>query len=175
MRIARLVKQAKKGDKEALLQLINEQQDDYYRLALSYMGNSHDAMDAMEEMIVSLYRHIPKLKKNKSFYSWSKTILVNQCRQMLRKADRVVLLENFESDEFHSEDALLDGVAVQIENDEIPLTTTIRQDYVTGKNGKEYKERILLFDSTQLPVSITINGIHYEKKYGETVEIPVRK
>ncbi|WP_301109927.1 RNA polymerase sigma factor [Sporosarcina sp.] len=107
MRIARLVKRAKKGDKEALLQLISEQQDDYYRLALSYMGNSHDAMDAMEEMIVSLYRHIPKLKKNESFYSWSKTILVNQCRKMLHKADRVVLLEDFETDEFHSEDVSL--------------------------------------------------------------------
>ncbi|GKV64063.1 MULTISPECIES: RNA polymerase sigma factor [unclassified Sporosarcina] len=115
MRMARLVKLAKKGDKEALLQLISEQQDEYYRLALSYMGNSHDAMDAMEEMIVSLYRHIPKLKKNESFYSWSKTILVNQCRQMLRKADRLLLLESFESEEFHSEDVLLERTEQSID------------------------------------------------------------
>lgn len=55
MKVIRLVKKAKKGHKEALLELIMAQQDDYYRLALSYMGNPHDAMDAMEEMIVILY------------------------------------------------------------------------------------------------------------------------
>lgn len=96
MRAIRLVKKAKKGNKEALLQLIREQQDDYYRLALTYMGNPHDAMDAMEDMIVSLYHHIPQLKKEEAFYSWSKTILVNQCKQLLRKRKKVVLMENAE-------------------------------------------------------------------------------
>lgn len=94
MRVVRLVKKAKKGSKEALLQLVAEQQDEYYRLALTYMGNTHDAMDALEEMIVSLYLSIHQLKKEESFYSWSKTILVNRCKQMLRKRNRIVLMED---------------------------------------------------------------------------------
>lgn len=96
MRGVRLVKKAKKGDKEALLQLINEQQDDYYRLALTYMGNPDDAMDAMEDMIVSLYKHIAQLKKNEAFYSWSKTILVNRCKQLLKKQKSVVLIDEWD-------------------------------------------------------------------------------
>ncbi|MEK3933737.1 sigma-70 family RNA polymerase sigma factor [Sporosarcina sp. FSL W7-1349] len=96
MKAVWLVKKAKKGNKEALLQLIMEQQDDYYRLALTYMGNPHDAMDAMEEMIVSLYEKIGQLKKEDAFYSWSKTILVNRCKQMLKKRNRVVLMEEWE-------------------------------------------------------------------------------
>lgn len=96
MRVTRLVKKAKKGSKEALLQLISEQRDDYYRLALAYMGNPHDAMDAMEDMIVSLYQHIPQLTNDESFYSWSKTILVNRCKQILKKQNKVVLMENTE-------------------------------------------------------------------------------
>ncbi|MCM3638586.1 RNA polymerase sigma factor [Sporosarcina luteola] len=96
MKVVRLVKKAKKGHKEALLELIMAQQDDYYRLALSYMGNSHDAMDAMEEMIVSLYEKMGQLKKEESFYSWSKTILVNRCKQMLKKQGKVVLLDDWE-------------------------------------------------------------------------------
>lgn len=39
-----LVQKAKKRNKKALLQLVMQQKDDYYRLAYSYMGNSHDAM-----------------------------------------------------------------------------------------------------------------------------------
>ena len=96
MRIVRLVKQAKKGDKEALLELIAEQQDAYYRLAYSYMGNSHDAMDVVEDMIVSLYQSIHQLKKDASFYSWSKTILVNRCKKVLQQQNRIVLMKTLE-------------------------------------------------------------------------------
>lgn len=51
----KLVKKAQNGNKEALLQLILAKQDDYYRLAWSYMKNEHDALDVMEDMIVILY------------------------------------------------------------------------------------------------------------------------
>ena len=95
MNVVRLVKKAKKGSKEALLQLIMAEKDDYYRLALTYMGNTHDAMDAMEEMIVKVYEKIDQLKKEEAFYSWSKTILVNSCKSMLRKQKKLVLLDDW--------------------------------------------------------------------------------
>lgn len=84
MEVIRLVKKAKRGNKEALLQLIMNQKDDYFKLAYTYMGNQHDAMDAMEDMIVRLYENIHQLKKENSFYSWSKTILVNSCKSLLK-------------------------------------------------------------------------------------------
>lgn len=93
MNISRLVKQAQKGNKEALLQLIIAEQDAYYRLAHSYMRNEHDAMDAMEDMIVTLYEKLDQLQKGEAFYSWSKTILVNRCKTMLRKKVRYLPLE----------------------------------------------------------------------------------
>ncbi|UQZ37327.1 RNA polymerase subunit sigma-24 [Paenibacillus sp. PK3_47] len=92
---ARLVKQAKKGNKEALLQLIMSEKDIYYRLAYTYMGNSHDAMDAMEDMIVTLYEKIGQLKREEAFRSWSKTILVNSCKSLLKKRNKLVLLEDY--------------------------------------------------------------------------------
>ncbi|WP_090911253.1 sigma-70 family RNA polymerase sigma factor [Paenibacillus sp. cl141a] len=92
MRVSRLVKQAKRGNKEALLQLIIADQDAYYRLAYSYMGNEHDAMDAMEDMIVTLYEKLDQLQKSEAFYSWSKTILVNRCKTLLRKKERFLPL-----------------------------------------------------------------------------------
>jgi RNA polymerase sigma-70 factor (ECF subfamily) len=93
MNVSRLVKQAKKGNKEALLQLILDDQDAYYRLAFTYMGNKHDALDAMEDMIVMLYEKIDQLQKGEAFYGWSKTILVNRCKTLLRKKERYLPLE----------------------------------------------------------------------------------
>lgn len=94
MNAVRQIKQAKKGNKEALLQLIMADQDAYYRLALAYTGNEHDALDAMEEMIVLLYERIHQLRKEEAFYSWSKTILVHVCKALLRKRGRVILLDD---------------------------------------------------------------------------------
>ncbi len=91
-----LVKKAKRGNKDALLKLVMDQQHDYYRLAYTYVGNEHDAMDALENMIVILYEKIEQLKNPDSFYSWSKTILVNECRAILRKRKNVSFLEDEE-------------------------------------------------------------------------------
>ncbi|MFM9276651.1 RNA polymerase sigma factor [Paenibacillus jiagnxiensis] len=92
MNVSRLVKQAQKGNKEALLQLILADKDAYYRLAYSYMKNEHDAMDAMEDMIVTVYEKLDQLQKGEAFYSWSKTILVNRCKTILRNKERFHLL-----------------------------------------------------------------------------------
>nr|WP_085521906.1 sigma-70 family RNA polymerase sigma factor [Tuberibacillus sp. Marseille-P3662] len=100
MDVTQLVRKAKTGDKEALLTLIMEQEQDYYKLAFTYMGNRQDALDALEDMIVTLYEKIHQLKKAETFYSWSKTILANRCKSMLKKKRKVVLV-----DEWHHEAA----------------------------------------------------------------------
>lgn len=106
-----LVKEAKQGDKEALVQLIMAKKQDYYKLGYIYMKNSEDALDAMEDMIVILYECIHKLKKEESFYSWSKTILVNCCKNSLRKNKKIILLERtkeiFYEDTFQQKDEAL--------------------------------------------------------------------
>jgi RNA polymerase sigma factor (sigma-70 family) len=89
-----LVKEAKHGDQEALVQLIMAQKQDYYKLAYIYMKNHEDTLDVMQNMIVKLYENIAKLKKDEAFYSWSKTILVNCCKNQLRKNNRVISFDN---------------------------------------------------------------------------------
>ena len=88
-----LVKRARKGDKDALLQLIMKRQDDYYRIAWSYTKNKDDALDAMEDMIVQLYENIHTLKKLDAFSSWSKKILINCCHALYRKRKEAIYVE----------------------------------------------------------------------------------
>lgn len=88
-----LVKKAKKGDKEALLKLILQEKDNYYRLAYVYMKNQQDAEDMVQEMILSLYDNIRNLRKEESFFSWSKTILVNLCKRSLDSRKRAIPVE----------------------------------------------------------------------------------
>lgn len=91
-----LIKQAKQGDKDALVQLIMAQKQDYYKLAYVYMRSPEDAMDAMADMIVILYENIGRLKNEGSFYSWSKTILVNCCKNSLKKKSKVIAMDTLQ-------------------------------------------------------------------------------
>lgn len=88
-----LIKRAKKGDKDALVELIMDRKEEYYKLAYVYMGNSEDALDALEDMILVLYDNIGKLRNDDKFYSWSKTILVNKCKKMLKDKKKIILID----------------------------------------------------------------------------------
>jgi RNA polymerase sigma factor (sigma-70 family) len=89
-----MIKRAKMGDKEILIDLIMSQKQDYYRLAYIFMKNQDDSLDAMEDMILKVYENIQRLKDDVAFYSWSKTILVNCCKSNLRRKNRVILIRN---------------------------------------------------------------------------------
>lgn len=91
-----LIKQAKAGNKESLLKLVMLQEMDYYKLAYVYMKNPDDSMDVMQDMIIILYENISKLKKDSSFYSWSKTILVNLCKKRLKEKQKIVSIDSIQ-------------------------------------------------------------------------------
>jgi len=89
-----LVEKAKSGDKEALIKLIMDKKQEYYKLAYVYMKNEADALDALSDMIVILYENIHQLKRDEAFCSWSKTILINCCKKILNKRKKIIYLEN---------------------------------------------------------------------------------
>ncbi|WHH57130.1 sigma-70 family RNA polymerase sigma factor [Petroclostridium sp. X23] len=97
---ADLVIKAKQGDEESLVQLIMLQKQDYYKLAYVYMKNEEDALDAIEDMIVTLYENIYRLKNNEAFYSWSKTILINRCKALLKKKKKVMSIECIQEERY---------------------------------------------------------------------------
>jgi len=107
-----MIKRAKMGDKEVIIELIMRQKQDYYRLAYTFMKNQDDALDVMEDMILKVYENIKKLNDDTAFYSWSKTILVNCCKNNLRRKNRVILISNIpvgsHEDVFQVKDEQLD-------------------------------------------------------------------
>lgn len=97
------------------MQLIMAEKDRYYKIAFAYMGNQHDALDALEEMIVIVYDKIDQLKDEALFYSWSNTILVNKCKALLRKQKKLVLVEEWGGDDGSSQRFLADNPYVSSE------------------------------------------------------------
>lgn len=67
--------------------------EDLYRLAYYYLGNPQDAEDAVGETVLKAYEKFDSLRSKEAFRAWIFAILVNQCRNQLRRKKRRVVVE----------------------------------------------------------------------------------
>lgn len=87
------VEQARKGDKQAYVELIESYSQDLYKVAMGYFGNDDKAADAIQDAIVSGYENIHKLRKPEYFKTWLIRILINKCNSRKRADSRFTSLE----------------------------------------------------------------------------------
>ena len=60
----------------------------FYRCALRVLGNAADAEDAVQEALLSAYRHIDQFKGQSQMTTWLTTIVRNSALMQLRKRGR---------------------------------------------------------------------------------------
>lgn len=77
----------------AFAQLVDRNLDRAYRIAGVILGNSQDAEDATHDAIVQAWRSFAGLKDANRFEAWFQRILVNICRDRLRKRRRSPVTE----------------------------------------------------------------------------------
>lgn len=73
--------------------LVDRDLDRAYRIAGVILGNSPDAEDATHDAIVQAWRSYALLKDATRFEAWFQRILVNVCRDRLRKRHRTPVTE----------------------------------------------------------------------------------
>lgn len=88
-----MVAKAKGGNKEAFLEIINENRANIYRVAKGILRNEEDIEDAIQNTIINAYENIKTLKKDEYFKTWITRILINECNSIFRKNKRFVVLE----------------------------------------------------------------------------------
>jgi len=83
-----LVQQAKAGDRNAFAALVSAYEGKIYNLALRYLGNREDALDASQEVFLRVFRFLPGFQEESGFSTWIYRIGVNVCKDMLIKRSR---------------------------------------------------------------------------------------
>lgn len=89
-----LIKQAKKGDVDCFEELIKEYQQFAYNIALKMTRNAEDAKDLTQEAFVKVYKNMNKYREDSKFSTWLYRIVVNTCKDFLRKKKDVALGED---------------------------------------------------------------------------------
>ena len=85
-----LISRAKKHDKAAFQQLIEQHEKAMYQMAKSILKNDDDVADAMQETILTCWEKIDTLKKDRYFKTWLIRILINNCNAVFRQRMRSI-------------------------------------------------------------------------------------
>lgn len=65
--------------------LMQKREDKLYKIAYSYMKNNEDVLDCVQDSIVKALENFDKLKNTEYFDTWLVRILINTCKDSLRK------------------------------------------------------------------------------------------
>lgn len=79
--------------KEELNNMIRDNQEKYFRIAMSYMKNKDDSLDVLHNAIVKAIQNCPKLRKPRYMDTWFCKILMNECLIFLKKKEKELLME----------------------------------------------------------------------------------
>ena len=66
-----LIRLAQAGDQRAFRQLIQEAHSRMWAVCLSTTGNRHDAEDALQNALTSIWRNIGKFEPRAKFSTWA--------------------------------------------------------------------------------------------------------
>jgi RNA polymerase sigma-70 factor, ECF subfamily len=105
-----LVDMAARGDRTAFEQLVETRVDRIFRTACAILGNEADARDATQEAFITAWVQVPRLRDTTRFDAWLNRVILNACRDALRKRrrSREIDLEGFESQTADSQGEVAD-------------------------------------------------------------------
>lgn len=89
---AECLRRAQAGDPQALTELILGQQHYVYSIAMSVLHQPEDAADLTQEAFIRLIRVLPQYSGESRFTTWLYRLVVNLCRDELRRRGRQVQL-----------------------------------------------------------------------------------
>ena len=82
-----LIARAQNGDLDAFCLLVSGHQRVMYALALRFCSNHHDAEDLVQDVFLSAYRAIGGFRKESTFHTWLRRIMVNSFLSHKRKKE----------------------------------------------------------------------------------------
>ena len=84
------------GDREAFRRLVERHYDMIYRVAYRYLGSAADAEDIAQDVCVTLATKLARFSGRSLFSTWLVSIVINRCRDSLRRRkSSQVLVEKY--------------------------------------------------------------------------------
>lgn len=90
----KLIERCKQYDKYSFMELYKKYEKYLYSLCFSYVQNSQDALDLVQEVYIKIFKNIGKFDIDKPFRLWIRKIAVNTCLNFKRTIKNNVVYMN---------------------------------------------------------------------------------
>lgn len=80
-----LIEKSQKGDVASFERLIHQYQVYVYNIAYRTLGHEEDAKDAAQDALIKVFKNISQFTGDAQFSTWLYRIVVNTCKDYLRK------------------------------------------------------------------------------------------
>ncbi len=144
-----LVRAVLAGDKQAFNRLVILYQSRIYNLAFNYVKNDEEAKDLAQDVFVTAYKALPKLRDDTKFGAWLYQIGLNHCRNRYKRLKRRGYFTNKSLDDDESSLQLAGGETPEKELEQ-QRTIKLVRDTIATMNDSE-KEIIMLRDLQGMP------------------------
>lgn len=89
-----LISEAKRGDPDAFTALMQSQMQNMYKAARAILSSDEDAADAIADTILACWEKLSSLRKPEFFRTWMTRILINKCKDIIRKRRNYSFMED---------------------------------------------------------------------------------
>lgn len=80
-----LVQRCQQGELAAFTELFRQYETRVYRLAITILRDEQDAEDVVQDVFLRIFEQIKKYQGQSSFRTWLTAVVVNTCRDRLRR------------------------------------------------------------------------------------------
>ncbi|QDG50294.1 sigma-70 family RNA polymerase sigma factor [Persicimonas caeni] len=165
-----LVDRTNAGSWAAFEELVDRYQDQFHRLAWSYMKNEADAQDVVQVAFLKIYRNLEGFRGDAKFKNWAYRIVVNTALSRIRKERRrrEVALDDVSPDFDERDEAPITLADWRVRADEALENRELRQKIVEAVDELEpkYQSIFLLYEVEGLSldeigevVGLTVPGV----------------
>jgi RNA polymerase sigma-70 factor (ECF subfamily) len=83
-----IIEQCRKGNLQDFRKLVEDSSPMAFSVALRMLGDEQDAMDVVQETMITVWKKIGKINSPESFRTWLYRIVLNKCYDELRNRKR---------------------------------------------------------------------------------------
>ena len=156
-----LVRAVRGGDTQAFNRLVLIYQNRIFSLALNYVKEEEEARDLAQDIFVTAFRAIDKLRDEAKFGAWLYQIGLNHCRNRYKRLSRRGFFSNKSLDDPYNPVPLVGGTTPEQDLEKQRVVNAVRQAIGTMKGAE--KEILILRD---------LQDLSYEE-ISEIMDIPL--
>ncbi len=83
-----VIRDIRNGDPSAYEQIMRRYNQQLYRIGVAWLGAEDMVEDVMQNTYLKAWHHLPQFKGDAAFSTWLIRIMINECKQVIRKKEK---------------------------------------------------------------------------------------